>query len=192
MITTQKKLARESDIKPILLNALHAHNLIFQEFIYADGKRRADVVAFDKAFYAYEIKSDVDSLSRLHDQIHDYLKIFDYISCVTTNKYVDLVLRSTHPKIGVYKFVEDNLIKVREAKLNKSTDKYSMLTLLSSRELDTFSRKSGFTTGKLDVHSKRELLAKKLKKDTISTYIKEWYRVKHSSLNINSIAISAE
>jgi hypothetical protein len=187
MPVQQKNIAREGEIKAALLNDLQNHQLVLPEFIYADGKRRADIMAFDKDFYAFEIKSDADSLVRLQGQLTDYLKIFDYVFCVTTEKYLRAVIATIPARVGVYKFDKGELTEIRAAKLNKSTRNYSMLTLLNSRELDILSRKCGYVTYKLDIHSKRQLLSRKLRKPIISAYLKEHYAEK----SISSSALSA-
>tara|TARA_R110000744_G_scaffold73919_5_gene147753 strand:- start:3975 stop:4520 length:546 start_codon:yes stop_codon:yes gene_type:complete len=69
-------------------------DFIAREVPFAEGVRRADIVAVSKraqSTYAFEIKSDSDTLTRLEGQIQDYKETFNYVFVVTTKKYLSSV-----------------------------------------------------------------------------------------------------
>lgn len=171
----QQTLAYEGDIRSALLSTFAPGQIVMSEFVYADGKRRADLVSINNAFHAFEIKSDVDSLSRLKGQLEDYLRIFEYISFVTTEKYLSSIISLTPKSIGIKRYYDGVLEDVRKPQRNTKTSRYALLTLLSSRELDIFARVHGYSTSKMDIHSKRLYLSKKIKKPCITNYISDWY-----------------
>lgn len=80
-----------------LIDYLEAHynfDFIAREVPFSKGSRRADIVAANKKdgiSYAYEIKSDIDTLLRLKGQLEAYRTTFNYVNVVTTKKYVSAV-----------------------------------------------------------------------------------------------------
>lgn len=102
-------------------------SFIAREVPFYSGERRADVVSANKEqglTYAYEIKSDNDTLLRLEGQLEAYKTTFNYVYVVTTEKYIDSV-----KKYGLWFGVllidkSGKLSMIREArkrKLTKST-----------------------------------------------------------------------
>ncbi|EIY6182395.1 sce7726 family protein [Vibrio parahaemolyticus] len=69
-------------------------DFIAREVPFSEGVRRADIVAASKlsqSTYAFEIKSDNDTLARLDGQLQDYRSTFNYVYVVTTKKYLSTV-----------------------------------------------------------------------------------------------------
>ena len=63
--------------------------IIGHEVLYSQNQRRADLVVIKQdLMYALEIKSDIDTINRLNDQIKDYLSTFDFVSVITTSKHI--------------------------------------------------------------------------------------------------------
>jgi hypothetical protein len=59
------------------------HSFITDEFRV--GKSRVDLALFSKTSFAFEIKTEFDSPTRLPSQSNAYMKVFDYIYIVTTS-----------------------------------------------------------------------------------------------------------
>ena len=69
-------------------------DLIAREVPFVSMRRRADLVAVDRiecTTYGFEIKSDLDSLNRLENQLEDYRLTFNYVYVVTTEKHLEAV-----------------------------------------------------------------------------------------------------
>ncbi len=56
---------------------------IFEELGVERGAARVDLALVDQGLEAFELKSDLDNFSRLHNQIHAYNRVFDRITLVT-------------------------------------------------------------------------------------------------------------
>lgn len=65
------------------------------------GASKADCVIVDGLVTCYEIKTDYDNLGRLRSQITSYLKIFDKVNVVVSDKYLSSVLKVLPPEVGV-------------------------------------------------------------------------------------------
>src|SRR4051812_39679450 len=62
---------------------------IIEEFSVCDGAARVDLAAINGVMHGFEIKSDLDSLTRLPHQMELYSSVFDKITLVvgTTHLY---------------------------------------------------------------------------------------------------------
>ena len=81
------RLALDSDLRRD-----HGHDsdtMIRHEFGLQEGRRRIDVALLNGHLAGWEIKSDVDTLLRLAGQADVYGKVLDYITIVTTARYVE-------------------------------------------------------------------------------------------------------
>lgn len=100
-----------------------------------EGERRIDLAVFNGHFTGYEIKSDVDTLSRLPAQAEAYGRVMDYLTIVTTEKYVspaldilpdfwgvDLADRSPDGRVTIR--------HLRRPRINRSTDAMATAMLL--------------------------------------------------------------
>ncbi|WP_167879876.1 sce7726 family protein, partial [Leptospira levettii] len=85
--------------------------------------------------YAFEVKSDKDSLVRLNGQLKDMLQSFDYVIVVTTEKHVKNVLKNTPKKVGVYISNGIHLKVLRKPKLNEKLNSISVLSFILKSEL---------------------------------------------------------
>ncbi|QBY00123.1 hypothetical protein E2K80_04700 [Rhodophyticola sp. CCM32] len=86
------------------------------EVRYGPIDRRADFLVVEESSHAFEIKSDFDSLSRLPDQISDYVCTFDFVSVVTTNRHLGSVRSIVPPKVGLNVLSKGELTQVRQPK----------------------------------------------------------------------------
>ncbi|ELL0577521.1 TPA: sce7726 family protein [Vibrio diabolicus] len=80
------KKIRDALIKR-LLNKKLSRNNIFEEIAVKRGLSVADVVANFKTPHCYEIKSDVDSLTRLKNQSEYFSDAFKKVTLITTKKH---------------------------------------------------------------------------------------------------------
>lgn len=97
--------------------------IIGLEVPYLFGYRRADLVTIvDNKTIAFEIKSELDSLSKLPAQIGDYIDVFNEVYVVLAEKYKRSSIISKLPqKVGIYYIDKNNKIslqrKAREQKI---------------------------------------------------------------------------
>lgn len=70
-----------------------ASELIFDELAVNRGIAIADIVAFFEKPHCFEIKSDIDSLTRLEKQSYVYSSSFPKVSLVTTEKHISQAIK---------------------------------------------------------------------------------------------------
>ncbi|AAV83026.1 CII phage-related protein [Idiomarina loihiensis L2TR] len=85
-------MLRDIDIRQSLIEHLttrfKSEYKLVEELSISDKRARADVVVLAKSLFNYEIKSDVDSLSRFTTQMFFYDRVFERNFIVTTDKHL--------------------------------------------------------------------------------------------------------
>ena len=104
------------------------------------GDSKADFVMINGRGVAYEIKTDLDNLLRLENQIKDYYKVFSYVYVVVGNKqlpYVKEFLKDQ--KVGIYEMTSrGKLICRKKAFCNKENLSYeAMFQVLRKAEFES-------------------------------------------------------
>ncbi len=113
-----KTTLNEKDIKAAVIEKVRTrvekeNAVLINEMVIGDGDRRADLVIANGHMNAFEVKSDVDNLSRLSGQLESYLSRFDKLTLVVSSKYIDEALK-TEDRIGVWEAFEKNgAVKIR-------------------------------------------------------------------------------
>jgi len=109
--------------------------LVIDELGLNHGKCRADIAVVNGQFVGYEIKSNNDSLRRLEQQVRSYNAVFDKISIIVGDRYVNsiqnyipdwwgVIVSVRGPKGGV------NFDTIRKARTNKNIEPISIAQLL--------------------------------------------------------------
>lgn len=142
----------EASIKKIVINHLlfkgnelqsNDETFIISEFSIANFSRRVDLVLAKKDnFYAFEIKSEFDSLVRLEGQVNEYIEHFDKVIVVTVEKYVEKVLKLTPVTVAVWELSNFDLKVIRRGKINKINNKRVFLKMMTHSELLNLAKKS--------------------------------------------------
>ncbi|MFL7962817.1 sce7726 family protein [Pseudomonas kielensis] len=103
--------------KKILVGRHSVNNsTMFTEFRV--GSSKADCVIVNGVSTCYEIKTDYDNLGRLRSQVDSYLKIFDKVNVVISDKYINSVLQAVPEEIGVILLSKRGALReVRSAQL---------------------------------------------------------------------------
>jgi len=72
------------------------------------GRSKADCVILNGKSTCYEIKSEYDTLTRLEEQLNDYLKLFDEVYVVCSAKNLESVLKTADERVGVLELTRKN------------------------------------------------------------------------------------
>ncbi|MCM1224752.1 MAG: sce7726 family protein, partial [Lachnospiraceae bacterium] len=138
--------------------------LIGVEVPFVSMKRRVDVLVItgNKELIAFEIKSDLDSLRRLHGQMKDYKKTFDKLYIVTSAKYKDICDEDSNRTSVGYIYINGKVDERKRAKSIKKLDKECLARFLLKADLINL----GY-----DKHNTVEHIRKQLIRDTKSTEI---------------------
>lgn len=113
--------------------------IIIDEFSSSYSSARIDISVLNGSLHGYEIKSERDTLERLPKQVEYYTKIFEYITVVTTEKYIKKVIEIIPEFFGIF-LIENKkgilkLKKIRNSKKNKNIDYFELAKLLWKEEL---------------------------------------------------------
>jgi len=139
-----------------ILRRQHAHKdtLVIDELGLNHGKCRADIAVVNGQFVGYEIKSNNDSLRRLEEQVKSYSAVFDRVSIIVGNRYIDsiqdyipewwgVIVSARGPRGAV------NFDLIRKAQTNKNIDPISIAQLLWRNEAEEILRQKKLLPKKL-------------------------------------------
>ncbi len=104
------------------------------------GESKADFIMINGRGIVYEIKTDLDNLIRLENQIKDYYKVFSYVYVVVGKKQVKKVRELLqNQKVGIYELTENgNVIQRKRAYCNRDDLSYeAMFQLLRKSEFES-------------------------------------------------------
>lgn len=176
---------RDIDIR----SALHAYiedkfsydstTRIIDELQVCYGEARVDIAAINGSFYGYEIKSESDTLERLPQQAICYNRVFDYITLVCSEKFLESIDDKIPKWWGVY-LAKLNMSKnvfiecFREPSINTELDSFSLVQFLRKDELVEIMKELG-ADNKIAKQKKFilwETLAEKCPVEDLRRYVK--------------------
>lgn len=90
---------------------------------------KADFIMINGKGVVYEIKTDLDNLSRLENQIEDYFKVFSYVNVIVSKKQVDKLKEFLkESKTGIYELTESGkLVCRKQAKCRRDNLSYDAI-----------------------------------------------------------------
>lgn len=168
-------------IKTILIDYLLKNfniELIGIEVPYLSGYRRADMVALiNNKLVGFEIKSELDSLSKLLNQINDYIDVFNEVYVILAEKYKHSSIVSKLPqKVGIYYIDKDNeLLLRRKAKEQKILNPEKLIYFFKKNEMVRLNK----INSKFSLRKTRELFLKQNSIKNITEYSKNILRNKY-------------
>lgn len=140
----EKRSLRDADVRQSLSEWLvcgHAdpQTRVLHELKVPRPSARIDVALVNGELTSYEIKSDVDSLSRLGTQISACNRVFDKAYVVTTGRHVKRCMDKIPPWWGIVLACEDSrgvfVSEIRKSKANPERCIKSSLYILTKTEL---------------------------------------------------------
>lgn len=163
----ENKKTTDPEIRKYLIEYLTDRTgKLIEEFNVDNGVSRADIVNISSSeLHGYEIKSDVDSLSRLPSQVHSYNKVFSKVTLVVGFDHLMQAIYIIPEWWGVILAKRDGdgdikFSQIRRASINPSLDIVSLLHLLFKNEISVVmqSRNVKGCTGKTKAGLARNLL----------------------------------
>lgn len=112
---------------------------IIEEFGVRHGVARIDIAVVNGVLHGYEIKSDLDTLERLPEQMHEYNSVFDQVTLVVGKKHIYHAINVVPEWWGITiaKVNTDNSVvfnHIRDAQDNKERENVSIARLLWREE----------------------------------------------------------
>ncbi len=142
--------------------------VLVNELQFADGKRRADIVEVNGSMNVFEIKSDLDSLSRLAEQVYDYQICFDTVTVVTTEKHLYNVRKLLPKGIGLLLACRDDIVQIRKAACYRRFNKYALASFILNDDLNSLFRSLDIVGySRMTTTQKRKCLSKLLPQDDL-------------------------
>ena len=133
----------QEKIKTLLIDKIIKDNqkinnyIICSEVPFLSGKRWADLIVLKKdKIIAYEIKSELDSLKKLPEQIKDYSNTFDKVYLVLSKKFKKIP--SIPQNIGLLKFENEKLSEQKDAKTQRKLKKENLSYFLWKQDLQKY------------------------------------------------------
>ncbi|MBF0167721.1 MAG: sce7726 family protein [Alphaproteobacteria bacterium] len=140
----------EADIKAALIDRLidsgeiSGDAILIDEVPIADWSRRVDLVVANGKLQAFEIKSEADSLDRLEGQVENYQRLFDKVTVVCAERFVESILERTRDEVSVLVVQSgDGHIFFRQArrgKIMEVTEPSNILALLRRKDMEALLR----------------------------------------------------
>jgi hypothetical protein len=134
--------------------------VLINELPVANWSRRADIAVANGKLYAFEIKSDFDTLKRLDAQVTTYLDRFDKVTVVTTPKYASLVVKDMPKQVEIWVAKETStgvsFAVARRGQLSLVKNRRILAAFLHKSEIAHFLRQNGIAASP---ESSREDLA---------------------------------
>ncbi|MBW8002659.1 MAG: sce7726 family protein [Planctomycetes bacterium] len=113
--------------------------LVIDELGLNHGKCRADIAVINGHLIGYEIKSNKDSLRRLEEQVKSYNAVFDKISIVVGDRYINSIPKYIPKFWGIIVSIRGsrgavNFHVIRNTRTNKNIDPLAIARLLWRNE----------------------------------------------------------
>ena len=179
MSLTNDTIIREALIKRLNKEYLGTTYRIIPELGVQHGAARIDVAVVNGILHGYEIKSDKDTLTRLHEQVRIYSPVFDKMTLVVGEKHLYEAIHAVPDWWGieVAKMRDDQSVifqTIRNDQENPRQDGVSIARLLWRHEALDLLEQAGKARG---VRSKPrgviyEKLADSLEPDALKEHVR--------------------
>lgn len=140
---TKTRLITEAELRAAVRGALSIKSeqdgcKLYEEFAIENNLARIDFALIGDVIEGFELKSDFDNLSRLHNQIHAYNRVFDRITIITGGIWAQCAMDVLPKWWGVvlaeYQGASLVFRELRSAEDNPLQESYSLATLLRRDE----------------------------------------------------------
>ncbi|PHR99809.1 MAG: hypothetical protein COA68_07720 [Oceanobacter sp.] len=157
-------------------------DFLIKELNFMNGRRRADLTfGSNGELYSFEIKSRFDNLSKLAEQTSDYIRCFDYSYIVVNKSHLSSARKIANKKLGIILEQNGALKIMRRATKIKRLDKYSVLTLISGKDISQSFKVSSSNVKAFDTHTIKKMISKEHTLAEIKYRIYSKLKENHSS-----------
>lgn len=113
---------------------------IIEEFVISDGLARADIAVVNGHLHGYEIKSDLDTLERLENQVIQYDSTFEKNTIIVGKKFKDSIQDYVPNHWGIElayenKFGNVTISTIRKSRKNPNINRNAIYSFLWNAEL---------------------------------------------------------
>lgn len=118
------------------------------------GGSRADICKINGTSIAYEIKTDLDNLSRLEKQLEDYLQVFEKVYVICSSSKVEKIAEFIPKTCGIYTYRLSKQGNYRFEIIKEATDSE---ILSSIKQLSILTKKEILTKFEIDSSLSKEV-----------------------------------
>jgi hypothetical protein len=165
-----KAIRTEPAIKSALIDRLFAKGevcpdaVVISEMVVDSWSRRADVVLANGKLSAFEIKSDLDSLTRLPGQLETYRNFFERVVVVITPRFLKRVEEMAPDGVGIWVVEGDGHEGIREKRRARTFElsAEAAINLMTVTDLRRLLAANGVTGVRRATRRELEILARNL------------------------------
>ncbi|AFU68810.1 hypothetical protein P700755_002015 [Psychroflexus torquis ATCC 700755] len=138
------------------------------------NRSRVDFLTINGSTTSFEIKSELDNLTKLAKQCADYLLAFEYNYLMIHESHVEKSLEIVPESFGIWSFNDQKYSKLRKAKLNSQIQPEIQLGLLTKAERERgFKKTNGTLDGIIDLYDAKKI-NNQFKKILKNRYAERW------------------
>lgn len=135
---------------------------------------RADFLTINGHTTSFEIKSELDNLSKLGKQTADYMLAFEYNNLVIDERHILKAIDLVPEGFGLWSYKSGKYKKIKKAYLNDKINPEVQLSLLSKKELITWFPETAGTIKEILISYEPHVVNLKFKKALKSRYKSRW------------------
>ncbi|MDC9722247.1 MAG: sce7726 family protein [Urechidicola sp.] len=150
---------------------------------------RLDFLTINGHTTSFEIKSELDNLSKLSKQMADYMLAFEYNYLVIDQKHIEKAKKILPESYGLWSYEKGKYKKLKKALLNEKMDSEVQLELLTKSELvNSFPNSRGEISNILDCLTAKDINSR-FKKALKNRYRNRWEFLKMNKSEILPIDV---
>lgn len=166
-------------------------SLLVDEFIHEDviaafeinaNNSRLDFLKINGYTVSYEIKSEVDNLSKIEKQVSDYSKLFDFNYVVIGKNHLSSIRKICPSHYGIIIIENSEINEVRRPKRNNNIDSHNQLNIFTKKELNSFFGNSDIES--IDKYFSSKVIAEQFRAMLKHRYEKRWSFLKEHKKKI--------
>ena len=152
----------------------HLNKKLVAAFEIKINNSRLDFLTIGSHTTSFEIKSELDNLSKLSKQTADYQLAFEYNYLIVDKCHVQKVLNIIPDCFGLWSFNDGEYKKVKVASKSDKIDPFTQLKLLNKKELTTHFPDVDGCKHRIVCEFESEIINQKFKEALVSRYKKRW------------------
>lgn len=164
----------EIKVKALLVDYFTKQNVISAFEIRANNSR-LDFLRVNGKSISYEIKTELDTLTKLQKQVSDYQDLFEYNYIVIDEKHFDNAVKLIPATYGIFIVKQDKLKEERKAVLNNTLNPHKQLSLFTKKELNKHFKDYNNNVNAVLTDFSEEKINNIFKEMLKERYLPKWY-----------------
>lgn len=159
---------------------IDANSVITTEMFVANWSRRADVVLANGKLWAFEIKSEVDTLARLPGQLTTFSDHFEKVIVVSAAKYADAIVNQLPAGVGLWIEGPDGRLSERIRPRCRNLSVNASISLMSVADLRRLLSTEGISIPRSAKRGQLERLALSIPVDKLASAARQAVKARYA------------